>query len=228
MSEVSQETTTFFDQFTFQNLLIPIIVAILTTLIIEYFAKPWLEARKERLIRNRQQVDEVIFQFQKASASFGALIPDNVKSPQRNKHNDVMLSNAISGLYGITEALSRLPHRYVEKHSIHIGKTVKFVGYLIALSDRDDPQKSNNPTVRKIFVKNTKIDSLKSTASDLDKFDIYFLSNLSSQDSQEKWYRRFFWNKFTRKDNAKEVDKVLEKNNLSDRANYVNYSQPRE
>ena len=45
-------------------------------LVVEYFAKPRLEARKSRLIRDRQQIDEVIFAFQKAAMLAAALLPD--------------------------------------------------------------------------------------------------------------------------------------------------------
>ncbi|MFC2447467.1 MAG: hypothetical protein ACFNVL_00730 [Candidatus Nanoperiomorbus sp.] len=196
-----------FEQFPIKNIVIPIIVAILTTLIVEYFAKPWLEARKERLIRNRKQIDEVIFQFQKVSGSIAALLPDEHKHPLESRHNDVMLNNAKNGLYGIMEALSRLPHRYIEKHEEHIGKTMLFVGYLLS-----QVEGAKGSDIRTLSVKN--VDYIKDLALNLEYFDVYFLANISSQDTQEKWYRRLFWNCSEKKKSESNVDKILKDHGL--------------
>lgn len=192
----------FFEQFPVRNIVIPIVVALLTTLIVEYFAKPWLEARKERLVRNRKQIDEVIFQFQKVSGSIAALLPDEHKHPLKSRHNDVMLNNAKDGLYGTMEALSRLPHRYVERHGEHIGKTMLFVGYLLSQIEGAIDLGSGVLNVKSI-------DNIKDLASNLEHFDVYFLANVSSQDTQEKWYRRLFWNLSEKKESESKADRVL-------------------
>jgi len=191
-----------FEQFPIKNIVVPIVVAILTTLIVEYFAKPWLEARKERLIRNRKQIDEVVFQFQKVSGSIATLLPDENNHPLKSRHNNVMLNNAKDGLYGIMEALSRLPHRYVEKHEEHIGKTMLFVGYL--LSQVEGVKGSD---LRTLSAKN--VDYIKDLALNLEYFDVYFLANISSQDTQEKWYRRLFWNCSKKEGVESKVDRAL-------------------
>ena len=193
-----------------KSLLFPILAAILTTLAVEYFAKPWLEARKERLIRNRQQIDEVIFQFQKVSGSMAALLPDNLKHPLKERHNEAMRANARDGLYGILEAISRLPHRYAEKHSNHISKTMLFIGYLIAHVE-------NGIGTHPLSVEARKVDSLKAIASDLQYFDVYFLANVSSNDSQEKWYRRVYWNQFSKKEASQETETIIKKHKLGER-----------
>lgn len=196
-----------FEQFPIKNIVVPIVVAILTTLIVEYFAKPWLEARKERLIRNRKQIDEVVFQFQKVSGSIATLLPDENNHPLKSRHNNVMLNNAKDGLYGIMEALSRLPYRYVKKHGEHIGKTMLFVGYILSQVER-----AMGLDIMTLGAKN--IDHIKCLALNLEHFDIYFLANISSQDTQEKWYRRLFWNCSEKKKSESKVDKILKDHGL--------------
>lgn len=196
-----------FEKFSIKGIVIPIVVAVLTTLIVEYFAKPWLEARKERLIRNRKQIDEVIFQFQKVSGSIAALLPDECRHPLKSRHNDVMLNNAKDGLYGIMEALSRLPHRYVEKHREHIGKTMLFVGYLLSQVEGAIGLSFGTLNAKSI-------DHIKALAPNLEYFDVYFLANVSSQDAQETWYRRLFWNFSKKKESELKVDNVLKKYGL--------------
>lgn len=196
-----------FEKFSIKGIVIPIVVAVLTTLIVEYFAKPWLEARKERLIRNRKQIDEVIFQFQKVSSSIAALLPGECRHPLKSRHNDVMLNNAKDGLYGIMEALSRLPHRYVEKHGDHIGKTMLFVGYLLSQVESAIGLSFGTLNAKSI-------DHIKALAPNLEYFDVYFLANLSSQDTQETWYRRLFWNFSKKKESELKVDNVLKKYGL--------------
>lgn len=195
-------TEQVFEQFPIKNIVVPIVVAILTTLIVEYFAKPWLEARKERLVRNRKQIDEVIFQFQKVSGSIAALLPDEHKHPIKSRHNDMMLNNAKDGLYGIMETLSRLPHHYVNKHTEHIGKTMLFVGYLLSQIET-----TKGLDISTLSAKN--IDYIKDLASNLECFDVYFLANVSSQDTQEKWYRRLLWNWSEKKGSELKIDRVL-------------------
>jgi len=53
------------------------------------------------------------------------------------------------------------------------------------------------------------IDHIKCLALSLEYFDIYFLANVSYQDTQEKWYRRLFWNCLEKKKSESKVDKVL-------------------
>lgn len=200
-------TEQVFEQFPIKNIVVPIVVAILTTLIVEYFAKPWLEARKERLVRNRKQIDEVIFQFQKVSGSIAALLPDEHKNPLKSRHNEVMLNNAKDGLYGIMEELSRLPYRYVKKHGEHIGKTMLFVGYLLSQVEGSTGLSFDTLNAKSI-------DYIKALALSLEHFDVYFLANVSSQDTQEKWYRRLFWNWSEKKSSESKADKVLKDHGL--------------
>ena len=197
------------EQFTLENIIVPVLVAIVTTLLVEYFAKPWLEARKERLVRNRKQIDEVIFKFQKVSSSLTAILPDNQMHPLKNRHNNLMLANAKDGLYGILEALSRLPARYVDKHYRHIGMTMQFIGYLIAQIEMTNENQKYRPA------SGVPTDHLKEIAADLEHFDVYFLANISTQDSQENIIRRLFWNRFSKKQSTRELDKVMKKYRLS-------------
>ena len=53
---------------------LPVLVALLTTLAVEYLAKPRLDARKERITSSRRQVDNVVHGFQLAGMLIGSLL----------------------------------------------------------------------------------------------------------------------------------------------------------
>lgn len=188
----------------------PIVVALVTTLIISplvgLYIKPRIEARQQRLIRDRQQIDEVIFKFQKLSLSISTLVP---KVPKNNEliagHNAVMLQQAQLSAYELNDALSRLSPLYVQKHRQHIGSTMSFIGYLLG-----------QITAARTQVLTPKlINDLKDTVSNLKSFDIYFRANVSLADSQEKWYRRLYWYLFSQKSTQTQANKVLEKYKLN-------------
>lgn len=189
----------------------PIVVALVTTVLISpivgLYIKPRIEARQQRLIRDRQQIDEVIFKFQKISLSMAALIDDNrgTKSPStRERHNKIMLNQAYDSTYDLMDILSRLSPRYVKKHMDHIGKTLLFLGSLLA--GIDSTRSSREMSVS--------INDVKTMAGELEKFDAYFMANISFKDSQEKWFRRIFWKIFIRKSTKQNIDSVLQNYNL--------------
>lgn len=194
-----------FDTVIWKSLVLPVAAAIVTTLIVEVFAKPRLEARKQRLIRDRQQIDEVIFQFQKVSASLAALLPDSVKKSRiQERHNSIMLDSASQGLYDLMNSLSRLSHKYVEKHDKHIRRTMLFVGYIIAKVE----------TTRDVKAMTRLVDDLKHDAQDLEYFDTYFLANVGLHDSQERWFRRVYWHYFSRNNAEERAYQVLRRHSL--------------
>ena len=95
----------------FSKIGVPVLVALITTLVVEYFAKPRLEARKSRLIRDRQQIDEVIFAFQKAAMLAPALLPDEYITHHPNtsavKRRQIeRLAPAVDALF---DATARVP-----------------------------------------------------------------------------------------------------------------------
>lgn len=187
------------------SLILPVAAAILTTLIVEYFAKPKLEARKTRLVNNRQQLDEVIYQFQKTSLAFGALLADERRHAAKERHNSLMLEDAFNGLQDIRESISRLSHGYVEKHSDHISKTSIYIGYLLSQVDAAMHSK----------MQSTPIDDLKKDAEQLSHFDTYFLANINVGDGQERWFRRLYWRFSTKPKVFNKVNKVLQQYNLN-------------
>ena len=187
----------------------PLVVALVTTVIIAplvgLYIKPWVEARKQRLIRDRQQIDEVIFKFQKISLCIGALTPDNhIRTKTEERHNKLMLEQAYESAYQLMDILSRLSHRYVRLHREHIGKTMLFLGNLLVFIDGARSSKTMSASVN----------SVKEMGGHLEDFDVYFLANVGLKDSQEKWLRRLYWNKVERKDAEQTVDRVLKKYNL--------------
>ncbi|MDT4838171.1 hypothetical protein FQZ97_719190 [compost metagenome] len=112
-----------------------------------------------------------------------------------------MLQQAQQSAYELMDALSRLSPLYVQKHGQHIGSTASFIGYLLGQITAAHAQDLTSKI----------IDDLKSTASNLEAFDIYFRANVSLVDSQEKWYRRLYWYLFDQKNTQLRADQVLVK-----------------
>jgi hypothetical protein len=194
---------------TTQAIWLPVIVSVITTMAIEYLAKPRLEARKARLIRDRQQIDEVVFMFQKVSLSIAGLSVSG-PNPALAKYNIAMLKMASASIYDLISAMSRLSHKYVEANSAHIGSTMKFTGYLLAKVET-----ALNPSMLTLDGDpSAGLEELKTIASDLGHFDTYFLAHVEFKDSQEKWAKRAFWKLFTHKDYTDNASKILEKYGL--------------
>lgn len=195
-----------FREVTWDKIIIPVVAAVITTLVVEYFAKPRLEARKHRLIRDRQQLDEVIFKFQRISLSIFAML-DNEGTPKQKvkvKHNEILLLSASTALYALMTDISRLSHKYMIRHERHMKSTTLFAGFLLSQIE-----------LRKESEKIVSTQFLKSVASDLEYFDRYFLTHVGMKDSQERWLKRFFWNSFSKNNNAKQLQKVLKKHKLT-------------
>jgi hypothetical protein len=180
---------------------VPVLVALITTLVVEYFAKPSLEARTARLIRDRQQMDEVIFAFQKAALEAGALMTDEqaAKDALTLSVRNQQLAEVGESLGDISDAIARLPSRYVEKHARHIGVTAYFVSYArgFALAQLNSPEPST--------------DYLRELGAGLSKLDVYFLAYVEMRDSQEPWIKRFATKSLMRGDLQKQEEQLFEK-----------------
>lgn len=111
------ELTTFMYNM-INNIWIPVVTAIVTTLIIEYFAKPKLEARKQRIIRDRNHIDEVIFSTQEIGMLCGSL-----NFEKSNINNDAInyLTEQIKSLFEAIEKFQQLithfPSKYVARNT---------------------------------------------------------------------------------------------------------------
>ena len=109
---------------------LPVLVALLTTLAVEYLAKPRLDARKERITSSRRQVDNVVHGFQLAGMLTGSLlnVPET-RDERWRSYVDDRLRRLDESLTTLELDISRLSIRYVVKHSSHVGKTSAFIGY---------------------------------------------------------------------------------------------------
>ncbi|MET0989859.1 MAG: hypothetical protein ABWY54_04350 [Glaciihabitans sp.] len=170
-----------------RSFITPILVALLTTLVIEYFAKPALEARKERIIRDRRQIDELVFQFQAIGLLVGT-VPAGKLEPEALELRDVRdrtIRELIAAVDGASRALSRLASRYVQRHREHIRMTAYYLGFLKSVAYRAsaDPDRE---TTRLIEV-----------GSALEFLDTYFLVHVGLRDGQEPWIKRWFWKRAT-------------------------------
>lgn len=180
---------------------VPVLVALFTTLVVEYFAKPRLEARKARLIRDRQQIDEVVFAFQGTALGGGGLLPDatartNPQGQNMQRHQLQLLEKSTEG---IDAALSRLPHKFVQRHREHIGATSTFIGFMRARIRVE----LGKPEVS--------VEEISEITASLEKLDVYFVAHVSFGDSQESWVKRTFTKTFMRKDLEQDRQQVLER-----------------
>ena len=130
-------------------------------LVVEYFAKPRLEARKSRLIRDRQQIDEVIFAFQKAAMLAPALLPDEYITHHPNtsavKRRQIeRLAPAVDALF---DATARLPSQFIARHSWQVGAASFFVAYFAGLVWSELESERPNG------------DHLRAAGSDISEFD---------------------------------------------------------
>jgi hypothetical protein len=174
-------------EFARTSILTPVLVALITTLVVEYTAKPALEARKARIIRDRQQIDEVIFAFQRVSL-LGSSFPQQsliAIHPELSSMRTVAISGVDQAILALQDAFSRLSVNYVDKHSAHIRRTAWFLGHLKATTKHalDDPVRGGDKLYREI--------------ADLELFDVYFRVHVGLRDSQEPLVKRLFWRSAT-------------------------------
>ena len=112
---------------------IAVLTALLTTLVVEYFAKPQLEARKERLIHNRNQIEEVIFLFQELGLTLGSL-GFNKKADFRKlaSYIEKQVEHALLVAEKLQAAIPRLQLKYALKNKKHIASGMILMGELLA------------------------------------------------------------------------------------------------
>lgn len=197
----------YLENITFEKIIIPVIAAVITTLLVEYFAKPKLEARKARLLRDREQFDRIIFSFQRISASLAALpSAEQLRNDSvYQKYASIMLDESRAALYELMREMSHLTSIYVTNHHEHVSKTMKFIGYLLAKVELciDDKKRLG-------------LTELKEIAGNLELFDIYYLVYVYMYDSQESHTRRILWRIFKKKSNNEKIDELFLKYKLSE------------
>lgn len=182
----------------------PVFVALITTLVVEYAAKPRLEARKARIIRSRVEVDEFVYAAQRIGLLTGAL-PDSEQMKttpglvEYARHAITELDDAVGDA---ARVLARLSIRYASTHGEHIAKTATFLGFL-----RGRCRLSATEPERRV-------DDLKAVASDLEHFDVYFRVHLGLRDSQEPLLKRLFWRVVTQDDYSDGANAALVRHGL--------------
>jgi hypothetical protein len=187
-------------------LALPIVVAILTTVAVEYLAKPTLEARKARLIRDRQQFDEVIFGFQTLVLSMASMLRDSTarENSQLAAVQRQQAADAIDAAGNVTAAMGRLLSPCVEKHREHVSRTMTYVGFvrgaLVAGSSEPYPA----------------MDYARSFTPGLSSFDAYFVAFATLRDSQPALIKRAFSRAFMRSDYRHDASTALKAAGLDD------------
>lgn len=184
---------------------LPVVVALATTLVVEYSAKPRLEARKSRILRSRAEVDEIVFAAQRIGLLAGSL-----PRPERMAVHPALLlfAEQTTRELGLAAGearnlLARLSPRYAVRHAPHLARTAVFLGFL---QSRCTWALEDLPA---------RIGEVLSVAEDLEAFDTYFRVYLGFRDSQEPLIKRLFWRLATQDDFLRTADEVLERHGLS-------------
>lgn len=185
---------------------LPIIVAIATTFAVEYLAKPALEARKARLLRGRQQFDEVVYGFQKLVLLMSSMLDDATarQSPELRAVQKQQAADASQATHELFAAVSQLPSGWVEKHRLHMRRTALYVSYvrgiLIAGSSKEEPS----------------MDHARSLTGGISDFDAYFVAFATLRDSQPPLIKRLFSKAFMRGDYERDALNALRHAGLND------------
>jgi hypothetical protein len=185
-----------------------ILIAIATTIVVEYAAKPRLEARKARLLRDRNQLDDLIFAFQGVGLRLGALVSTPIFVDELIQTvYESQLDELVDELASAIKALTRLSPWFAQRHADHIGKAAYFLSYIegLARSARKGSSEADG--------------LLRQHGAELEKFDVYFRVYVGLHDSVEPWWKRLFWRAFLRRDyekaSAEVVDEIRRRNLLS-------------
>lgn len=193
------------NEFIWNSLATPVLVALATTLVVEYAAKPRLEARKARILRSRADVDEFVYACQRLGLMGGALPTGSQMraTPDLVEYARQAVTDMDAAAAEATRVLSRLSVRYVSAHVDHIAKTATFLGFVRG--------RCHGAAVDPM----TAVDGLKSLVGELENFDLYFRVHLGLGDSQEPFIKRVFWRAATQTDYAKQADATLARHGLS-------------
>lgn len=185
---------------------LPIVLAIATTFAVEYLAKPALEARKARLLRGRQQFDEVVYGFQKLVLLMSSMLDDATarQSPELRTVQKQQAADASQASQELFAAVSQLPSGWVKKHRVHMRRTALYVSYvrglLIAGSGEATPA----------------MDHARSLADGISNFDAYFVTFATLRDSQPLLIKRLFSKAFMRGDYERDALAALRHAGLND------------
>jgi len=182
---------------------VPVIVALFTTMVVEYLAKPRLEARKARLIRDRQQIDEVVFAFQRAALGCGSLPDVPIDAPPQYREIQRQQLRVLETAFGgIEVAMGRLSKGFVMRHDEHMRKTSRFVGFM------------RGTILAELERTPAKLDAIKAMGEELSELDVYFVAHVTIRDSQEWFVRRFYVKHFKATEMAKQSTEVLKRYGL--------------
>lgn len=199
-----------------QAIALPVLVALATTVVIEYVAKPSLDARTTRKLRNRQQFDEVVYGFQKLVLLLSSTLDDATAraSAELAAVQKAQAADASQAAQELIAAFSQLSSSWVGLHNSHVARAALYVsfvrGLLIAASSEDEP----------------KFDYAKSLAAGVSDFDAYFLAFATLRDSQPPLIKRVFSRWFMRSDYDAAALRALRAAGLADPARQQAESPP--
>ena len=174
---------------------VPILVALVTTLSIEYFAKPTLDARRQRIIRGADAVDRIIYQFQVLGLQLGIAVHSSSNDPVTVAAREAALAEIKLGVSGMIEAIARLPVLYVQKHSEHIRLCAYYFGYLRGLLEENLALITS--------------EQLTQVENDITVLDQYFRVYPNAGANIEPVLKRIYWRLANKSQNKKTVLGVI-------------------
>jgi hypothetical protein len=177
------------------QILIAVVTALATTVVVDFAAKPRLEARKARLIRARQSLDDYIAASVKLSMRAGMVpFPRQVTEPIMAAYRHRAVLALEPTLDELLNALAGLSIRWSIKHREHIGRTLRLWGNVAAFIELE---KSGSPWDDQEFRKAVDLAA---------EADVYFLANVEFADPQQSLLSRWRWNRNSRKAYEERLD----------------------
>src|SRR5436190_149242 len=112
------------------QILITVLTALATTVVVEYVARPRLDARKARLIGVRQRIDDLMYAYVRL-INAGSSVPSAVGAHPEWHHQAILKLEPPRE--GLLTALGALSPRYTSKHEAHVALVYGLLGRIFSV-----------------------------------------------------------------------------------------------
>lgn len=166
------------------TLVLAAVTSLVTTFVVEYLARPSLEARKARMLRSQDAFLALTGALDCLSyLAIQLPTPADVSArPMLKSFRRSRLLELVKAADAADDALTRLPVVYVAKHGEHIGRTAQVLGYIrAALLDIEEGGSRGDSAL---------IETFEGFGYVRDYFEIYPTIRDLRQAPQARWFWR--------------------------------------
>jgi hypothetical protein len=182
------------------TLVLAAVTSLLTTVVVEYVARPSLEARKARMLRAQDAflaltgaLDRLAYLFLQLPTRSEVQAKPLVAPFRRTR-----ITELVKAADAADEALTRLPIVYVVKHGSHIGRTAQVLGYMrAALLDLEEDGVAGD-------------DALRETFDGFEYIRVYFEIYPTIRDPRQNPLARWFWRRTQRRRYVSEAQRFVD------------------